>query len=155
MASNSFILPKVMNATRDALKAKGFAWIPYASQIQSGLSGGPLDEDPTAQPDSTNLPNVTCEASDATVSLPNIATYRVNCIVHVAHSAESDGEKNYLVHLDQAGEVFDYLFDDAFFTALTVAGLSVFGIYHTGQTSTRNGRKWIASHSFYVECYGS
>ena len=152
MASNSFILPKAEVAIRDAIRAKAFAWIDDQTRVQAGLTGGPLDSDPETAPDSTSLPNVTCEASTAQVIVPNSATYRINCTVHVAHDADA---VNYATAMDQAGDVFDYLFDSAFLDALQVAGFSAFGIYQTDQSKTRNGRKWVSSQSFDLVCAGS
>ena len=149
MASNSFILPKVERAIHDALEAKAFSWGPH---VNPGMSAGPLDDDQDARPDSTNLPSVTCEASSASVITPNVATYRVNCTVHVAHGAD---DTNRDTAMDQAGDVFDYIFDSAFLDALSVAGLTAFGIYQTDQSKTIKGRKWVASQSFDVICAGS
>ena len=151
MPSNSFILPKSEVAIRDAIRAKGFSWLSPDS-VRQGMSAGPIDDDQDAQPDSTNLPSITCEASSATVDVPNTATFKVSCTVHVAHGAD---DTNYATAMDQAGEVFDYIFDSAFVDGLNVAGFTVFGIYQTDQSKTRTGRKWVASQSFDLVCAGS
>ena len=111
-----------------------------------------MDIDPEAAPDSTNLPNVTCEASSAQVDVPNTGTFRVSCTVHVAHGAD---DTNYADAMDQAGDVFDYLFDSDFLDAMNVSGFSVFGIYHSQQSKTRSGRRWVSSQSFELSCSGS
>lgn len=150
--SYSFILPKAEVAVRDALRACGFSWIPDETQIQAGLSGGPLNEDGEAAPDSTDLPNITCEASSAQVDMPNTATFRVNVVVHVAHAADST---NYLDAMAQASEVSDYIFDDAFYAALQTDVFTAFGIYQTGLSKRREGRKWISAIEFDLVCAGS
>lgn len=159
MASSSFILGKVMDAMRDALRARAFDWIDAERQIQSGLTAGPLDTDGDAEPDSTPTPNITCEASQASVVVPNIATFRVECVVHIASSADSeqsDGERTtYLDHIERSGQVLDYIFDPAFPAAMNNDGLTVFGIYQTDQSLAREGRTWITRMSFYIECAGS
>lgn len=159
MAASSFILGKVMDAIRDALRAKAFAWIDADRNIQSGLTAGPLDTDGDAAPDSTPTPNITCEASSATVTVPNTATFRVDCTVMVTSSADAeqaDGERTtYLDHIERSCEVIDYLFDPTFPAAMNNDGLTVFGIYQTDQSLSREGRTWVSKMSFYVECAGS
>ena len=159
MAQSSFILPKVMDAIRDALRAKAFSWIDDPTRIRSSLTGGPLDLDVDAAPDSTPTPNVTCEAIQADVNLPNIANYRVQCSVIVSSSADSeqaDGERTtYQDHAERAGQVFDVLYADDFVASLCNSGLTVFGIYHTSQSQSVEVRRWVSRHSFYVECAGS
>lgn len=152
MSSYSFILPKAEVAVRDALRAHGFSWIPDAAQVVAGMSAGPLDEDGNDAPDSVDLPNITCEASSAQVDMPNTATFRVNCVVHVAHGADST---NYLDAMAQASEVSDYIFDSAFVDALATADFTAFGIYQTGQSKRREGRKWISAIEFDLVCAGS
>lgn len=150
--SYSFILPKVEIAIRDAIRAEAFSWIGDETQVQAGLSGGPLDLDPEAAPSSTPLPNVTCEASQAQVDVPHAGTFRVTCLIHVAHDADAT---NYADAMDQSGDVFDYVFDSDFLDALSVAGLTAYGITQTDQSKTRSGRRWMSSQSFELVCAGS
>jgi len=152
MASYSYVLPKVEVAIRDAIRARAFAWVGDGIKVQAGLTGGPLDADPETAPDSTDLPNVTCEASQAQVDVPHAGTFRVSCSVHVAHNADST---NYADCMDQAGDVFDYVFDSDFLDALSVSGLTAYGITQTDQSKSRSGRRWMSSQSFDLVCAGS
>ena len=151
MASNSFILPKAEVAIRDALRAVAFDWVP-AGQIQAGLTGGPLDLDADDAPDSTDLPNITCIAESAGIDLPNIGTFRVSCTVQVAHAADST---NYPVCMEQSGQVCDVLFDPSFPASLAGSGFTAFGIWHTNQSKSQSGRKWLTTHAFDLVCAGS
>ena len=152
MASYSFILGKAELAVRDALRAKAFSWIADEQHVQAGMTAGDIDQDPDAAPDSTGIPSITCEASSAEVTVPNTATFRVQCSVHVAHSPD---DSNYATVMDQHGEVSDAIFDPAFLAALNNDGFTAFGIYQTDQSKTTKGRKWVSTFGFYIECAGS
>lgn len=152
MASYSFILGKAEIAVRDALRAKAFAWIADPAHVQAGMTAGDIDDDPTANPDSTHVPNITCEAQSAQVVVPNIATFRVQMVVHVVQSPD---DTNYATAMDNVGEVSDAIFDPAFIAALKTDNFTAFGIYQTDQSKSTRGRKWVSALSFYIQCAGS
>lgn len=150
MASNSYILPKVMNALAAAITAQAFAWV---GSVNAGFKRGELDADGNINPDSQALPKIVCGATDAQAITPQSATFTVRAEVKVFHAADDTDQAD---HLEQSGQVSDYLYGDALQADLNdTADFTAQHINLTGQRCGIEGRCWVSTFELEISAAGS
>jgi hypothetical protein len=156
MTESVFILSKVQRAFREFLRNHDArpAWM-LESSVVSGISRGAQADPDTAydQDRSVPCPRVVIECSRATHTANYSSQYRATVRVLVEDVADRTSEED---HLGHCGDVFNMIVVPGVAEALTgaVNDFHAFLVVPGEQSYQLDGRLWVGSMTFEVECLG-